>query len=82
MTVSKLKFKKTKALAKEEKRSVVEIKLPEVTVANGVFVASKDGSKKSMLATYRAIKKQLAKRKGEKYRVIWLLKSFLIYRLK
>jgi len=33
-------------------------------------------------ATYRAIKKELANRKGEKYRVIWLIKSFLVYRVK
>jgi len=39
-------------------------------------------SKKEMDATYRAIRNWVLSRKNEQYRIIKLIKSFLLYRLK
>jgi hypothetical protein len=63
-------------------KAVVKLKLPSVDVGNGFIVESTAQGKAGTQATYRAIKKDLANRKGEKYRVIWLIKSFLVYRVK
>jgi len=63
-------------------KPVVKLKLPSTDVGNGFIVESTVQGKTGTQATYRAIKKELANRKGEKYRVIWLIKSFLVYRVK
>jgi hypothetical protein len=63
-------------------RPVVKLKLPNVDVGNGFIVESAVQGKAGTQATYRAIKKELANRKGEKHRIIWLIKSFLVYRVK
>lgn len=82
MTIQKAKFKKATAGVKKKTQSTVTITLPEISPANGVMVGVQGGSRKEMLSTYRVIRKELGKRKGEKYRIIWLVKSFLVYRLK
>ena len=80
MVIKEMKFKKKKANV--EMKAVVKLKLPSVDVGNGFIVESTAQGKAGTQATYRAIKKDLANRKGEKYRVIWLIKSFLVYPVK
>jgi len=80
MVIKEMKFKKKKANV--EMKPVVKLKLPSTDVGNGFIVESTVQGKTGTQATYRAIKKELASRKGEKYRVIWLIKSFLVYRVK
>ena len=80
MVIKEMKFKKKKANV--EMKPVVKLKLPSTDVGNGFIVESTVQGKTGTQATYRAIKKELANRKGEKYRVIWLIKSFLVYRVK
>jgi len=82
MTTKKPKFKKAAVSVKTQKQSSIKVSLPEIDANNGVIVDSSGGGKKEMFATYRAIRKELASRKGEKYRIIWLVRSFLVYRLK
>lgn len=80
--VKKPKFKKAAVSVKTQKQSSVKLSLPEIDASNGVIVESTGGGKKEMFSTYRAIRKEVAQRKGQKYRIIWLVKSFLVYRLK
>ena len=79
MKVKPFKFKKKQA--KVEMKPVVKTDLPEIEVGQGVIIECSTQDKADIQATYRAIKKELARRKGQKYRVIWLIKSFLIYRV-
>jgi len=80
MNVREVKFKKKKASVKM--RPAVKLKMPDVNVGNGFIVEFAAQNKSGIQATYRAIKKELVARKGEKYRVIWLINSFLVYRVK
>jgi hypothetical protein len=79
MKAKPMAFKKKQV--KVEMKPVVKTELPEISVGQGLIVECSVQGKTGMQATYRAIKKELAKRKGQKYRIIWLIKSFLIYRL-
>jgi flagellar biosynthesis component FlhA len=79
MKVKPFKFKKKQA--KVEMKPVVKTDIPELEVGQGIIIECATQDKADIQATYRAVKKALAKRKGQKYRVIWLIKSFLIYRV-
>jgi len=79
MMAKQMKFKKK--AAKVKTKEVVETTLPDISVGNGVMIEVSAQGKAGTNATYRAIKKEIAKRKGHKYRVIWLLKTFLVYRV-
>lgn len=79
MKVTKAKFKKAKA--KRKTGQTIAVDLPVIEVAQGLMVAT-GSSKPEMDATYRAIRSELLSRKGQKHRIIRLLKSFLIYRTK
>lgn len=82
MTTKKPKFKKAAVSVKTQKQSSIKLELPNIEANNGVIVESSGGGRKDMFSTYRAIRKEIAKRKEGKYRIIWLVKSFLVYRLK
>jgi hypothetical protein len=57
------------------------VELPVIEVAQGLMIAT-GNTKQEMDATYRAIRSELLSRRGQKHRIIRLLKSFLIYRTK
>jgi hypothetical protein len=81
-----MKAKKAKAKApvktKAKRKSEATAEdLMDMNVGNGVMIET-GNTKKEMDSTYRAIRSWVLSRKGEKYRIIKLLKSFLLYRLK
>lgn len=79
MQIKKAKFKTAKPKFKTEK--IPEIKLPDIEPSQGIMVGT-GSSKQEMDAAYRNIRSALMARKGHKYRIIRLIKSFLIYRTK
>jgi hypothetical protein len=79
MKVTKAKFKKAKA--KRKTGQAIAVELPVIEVAQGLMIAT-GNTKQEMDATYRAIRSELLSRRGQKHRIIRLLKSFLIYRTK
>lgn len=79
MQIKKAKFKQAKA--KRKTGQAIEVALPAIEVAQGLMVAT-GNTKQEMDSTYRAIRSELLSRKGQKHRIIRLLKSFLIYRTK
>jgi hypothetical protein len=81
-----MKAKKAKAKApvktKAKRKSEATAEdLMDMNVGNGVMIET-GNTKKEMDSTYRAIRSWVLSRKNEKYRIIKLLKSFLLYRLK
>jgi len=81
-----MKAKKAKAKApvktKAKRKSEATAEdLMKMNVGNGAMIET-GSTKKEMDATYRAIRSWVLSRKNEKYRIIKLLKSFLLYRLK
>ena len=80
MKAKKAKKAPVKTKAKRKSEATAE-DLMNMNVDSGVMIAT-GNTKKEMDATYRAIRSWVLSRKGEKYRIIKLLKSFLLYRLK
>lgn len=60
----------------------VSVKFKEVEPGNGFIVEVPDATPSTLQQAYRCIKKGIATRQNEKYRIIWLLNSFLVYRCK
>ena len=80
MKAKKAKKAPVKTKAKRKSEATAE-DLMNMNVGNGVMIET-GNTKKEMDATYRAIRSWVLSRKNEKYRIIKLLKSFLLYRLK
>lgn len=80
MKAKKAKKAPAKTKAKRKSEATTE-DLMNMNVGNGVMIET-GNTKKEMDATYRAIRNWVLSRKNEKYRIIKLLKSFLLYRLK
>jgi hypothetical protein len=58
------------------------VKFRDVEVGNGFIVDVPNATQSSLRQAYRSIKREIANRSNEKYRIIWLIKSFLVYRYK
>ena len=82
MKAKKAKAKKAPVKTKAKRKSEATADgLMKMNIGNGVMIET-GASKKEMDATYRAIRNWVLSRKNEQYRIIKLIKSFLLYRLK
>ena len=81
MKAKKAKAKATAKTKAKRKSETTADGLMKMNVGNGVMIET-GSSKKEMDATYRAIRNWVLSRKNEQYRIIKLIKAFLLYRLK
>lgn len=78
MVTRKMSFPRKTATVESVPR--VKVKFKNVDVGNGFIVDVPNATKSTLQQAYRAIKKEIAARRDERYRIIWLIKSFLVYR--